>query len=93
MLLNEGELALSRKGQGSSIELIALPLRRLTRHGKHILIGFLGVVLGLIPFATQRVDTRAQRDKESGLPDSFTRKAPFQVAPLTLGGQYVVPAI
>ena len=64
---HEGELALRLERQRPSVKLIALPVLGLTRHADHIIVRFLRVLFGLLCFATQRMDTRAQRDKESGL--------------------------
>lgn len=88
-----GELALCLHRQRVSIELVALPLLRLAGHRDHVVVRFLGVCVRPVFVATQRVDTRAQRDEESGFTDAFARVMILQVAPLRLQLEDVVPPI
>ena len=74
---DKSELALSLQGQRVSIELIALPLVRLPRHRDHIIKRFFSVGSCLVGIATQRVDTRAQRDEKSGFTYAFAGMRKF----------------
>jgi hypothetical protein len=82
--LEWGELALSLQRQGVSIELIALPLFRLSGHRDHVIEGLFGIGSGFLRVATQRVDARAQRDEKSGFTYTFTRMLVLQSTPLHL---------
>ena len=93
VLFHESELAPCLERQRPSVKLIALPLVGLTGHTDHIVVRFLRVRLGSLRVATQRVDTRAERDKESGLAHALTGIAPLQVAPAFLKREDLVPPV
>jgi hypothetical protein len=92
-LSDESELALSLQGQGPSIKLIALPFFWLARHRDQIIVGLLSIDFGSFQVATQRVDTRAQRDIKSGWAGTLARVAPFEIAPPFLHREYLIPSI
>ncbi len=57
--------------------MIALPLIGRSRNGDHIVDGFIAIGFCLFVIATQRVDARAERDRESGGTDALARIAPL----------------
>ncbi len=72
ILMEKGELALCLQGQSVSVELVALPIVQQAGHGDHVIVRLFPVGIGSLQVATQRVDTRAERDEKSGLPNSFS---------------------
>lgn len=90
---NESELAPCPKRQGSSIALIALPFIRRSRDGDHVVDRFVAIRFGFFDIATQRVDARAQRDRESGRADAFARIAALEIAPALFDLEHLVPVV
>lgn len=90
---DQGELALCQARQRPSVELVALPLLRLPTNQHHEVKRLLLVLLSFFYLATQRVDTRAQRDIKSGASDAFARVAPLQIAPFTFDRQDFIPTV
>jgi hypothetical protein len=73
--------------------LITLPLLGRPGIGNHVIGGCLVVDVGLLLMSTQRVDTRAEREGQSGNADPFAGVVLLKVAPNGFDPQRVIPAI
>ena len=90
---DEGELALCLERHRASIELIALPLFRLTRHSHHIIVGFSCIVCCTVLVAVEHIDIRGQSNKITCFPNAVARILLFKCTPLRFRLKQFVPPV
>jgi hypothetical protein len=73
--------------------LIALPFIRQSGHSDHEAIRFVPIGAGSFCITTPRVDARAKRGGKSSRTNAFTGVASFEIAPLVLDGERLIPGI